>query len=229
MAQEFNQITSPVIQLNAKTLNSKLQDNLIAKAITLLEANDPEPALAFLESAVTNDKTNLYAHYLFSKVALNLGKIDLAFESSKSALERNVKDDRAQYYNRLLFVFATASLVQKNYDIAEQALQKAAVESEVNKDWLYFSYAQSMLGKLFQHKNNYDLAKEYFESALKYQELLQCPMGVAQTNLDLAEFYLVQDMPDLARSKILISESLIEEHRLTDAIRDLSATKSRLE
>ena len=53
-------------------------------------------------------------------------------------------------------------------------------------------------------------------------------MGVAQTNLDLAEFYIAQDKLDLAKSSIQISESLIEEHKLIDIENDLSAIKHRL-
>ncbi|WP_171041052.1 winged helix-turn-helix domain-containing protein [Pseudoalteromonas aurantia] len=228
LAQEFNQVTSPVTSINTESMDSKLRDSLIAKAISLLEENNPESALGFLQSALASDKANLYVHYLYSKVALNLGKIDLALESSKSALELNLEGDKAKYHNRLLFVFATASFIQKNYDIAEQTLQKAALESEMSKDWLYFSYTHSMLGKLHQYRSNYDDAKDYFDSALKYQELLKCPMGVAQTNLDLAEFYIVQDKIELAKSSIEISASLIKEHNLIDSKSDLSAIKSKL-
>ena len=228
LAQAFDQVTSPVASISTKSVDSKLRDSLIAKAISLLEKNDNESALGFLKSAVASDKTNLYAHYLYSKVALNQGEIDLALDSSKSALALVQEGDKAKYYNRLLFVFATASFIQKKYDAAEQALLKAALESEVSKDWLYFSYTQSMLGKLHQYKNNYDDAKRYFDSALTYQELLKCPMGLAQTNLDLAEFYIVQDKLEMAKSSIQISESLIKEHNLTDAKGDLSAIKSQL-
>ena len=229
LAQEFNQVTASTTVINLESIDSKLQDGLIAKAIRLLEVNDLESALPFLESAIVSDKTNLYAHYLFSKVALNLGKIDLALESSKSALALGLESNKAKYFNRLLFVFATASFIQKDYEVAEQSLKKAALESEESKDWLYFSYTQSMLGKLHQYSNNYNDAKSYFDSALKYQELLKCPMGVAQTNLDLAEFYITQDRLDLAKSSIKISETLIEEHNLTNIKNDLLVIKSKLD
>jgi len=229
LAQEFNQITSPTTSTNLRATDSKLQDSLIAKAIGLLEINDYESALAFLETAVASDKTNLYAHYLFSKVALTVGKFDLALKSSKSSLELNSARNSSRYYNRLLFIFASASLIQSHYDVAEKVLQEAAHESEKSKDWLYLSYAQSMLGKYHQYKNNYGDAKQYFESALKYQELLKCPMGIAQTNLDLAEFYIAQGMTDQAKANMQISESLIEEHHLTQAQEDLLVTKSKLE
>lgn len=229
LAQEFNKATSPMTSISTESMNSKLRDSLIAKAIRLLEENDPESALAFLESAVASDKANLYASYLYSKVALNLGKVDLALESSSSALAHVQGGDKVKYDNRLLFIFATASFIQKNYEVAEQSLQKAALESEESKDWLYFSYTQSMLGKLYQYRSNYDDAKRYFDSALKYQELLKCPMGVAQTNLDLAEFYIVQGRLDLAKSSFQISASLIEEYNLTDVKNDLSAIKDQLE
>ena len=201
----FDNLVAHKNSIEPEFINSKLHNELIAKAVQYLEKGDYQSAYAFLESATIHDKANVYAHYLSAKVAIISNKFDETLESSKTALKLINNGANQRYKNRLLFMYGAALLAKGNISNAKQLLQQAELASKANKDWLYLSYTQSMLGKVYQKNQDFSKAKLYFNSALQYQELLHCPMGVAQGHLDLAEFYLAQDQREKCREELFNS------------------------
>lgn len=229
LAKVFDNMLTPVLNIGSKYINSQLQDNLITKAIQFLEVNDYQSALAFLKSAIVADKTNIYAHYLLAKIASRIGEFEQALDSTQTALKLINNGANEQYKNRILFTHGSVLLAKGSVEVATDVLLAAEEASKLNKDWLYFSYSQSMLGKAHQIKRNFSKAKLYFTSALRYQELLQCPMGVAQSHLNLAEFYLAQHQKDNAIVNIKLAESLIEEQKLQQAVPILAYLKDKFD
>ena len=223
-----NGLTSST-SFDAEFRNSQLQQSLIAKAIQFLEVNDHHSALAFLKSAMVADKTNIYVHYLVAKVASRLGDIDQALDSTQTALKLLNNGNKKQYRNRLLYLHGSLLLSKGKVDLAEEILFEAEVALKASKDWLYYSYTQSMLGKMRQIQGEFDAAKNYFADALEYQELLQCPMGIAQGHLSLAELYLAQNQTDKAIESFQLAESLIKEQRLQQAEPVLAYVKGKFE
>lgn len=209
-----NSFLEPVSKIDTKFINNKLQNDLIAKAIQYLEVNDYPSAFTFLKSAIASDKTNIYAHYLLAKVASRLGDVEQVMQSTQAALTLINDGADQRYKNRLLYIHGIVLLAKGNIDLAEQILLEAEQTSKISKDWLYFSYAQSMLGKLHQVQNNFAKAQSYFASALQYQELLQCPMGIAQSYLDITELNLAQHHLDKATQSFQKAELLIRQQKL---------------
>lgn len=229
LARLFEQAIEPAKSIDSAFIDKQLQDNLIAKAIQFLEVNDYESALAFLNSASVADKTNIYVHYLIAKVASQLGHYEQALAATQTALKLSNNDDSEQYQNRLLYLHGTLLLIQRKVDLAEKVLIEAEALSKQNKDWLYYSYTHSILGKVHEVKGQYAKAKAYYNSALEYQELLQCPMGIAQSHLNLAEFYFTQQQTDVALKSMKIAETLIKEQKLQQAEPILAYIKAKLE
>lgn len=228
LASAFNGVLTPDTSIDSAFVNSQLQDNLIAKAIQFLEINDSESALAFLKSALIADKTNIYVHYLVAKVASGLGQYEQALDSTQTALKLINNGTNRQYWNRLLYTHGTLLLAKGNVSLAEQILVKAEASSKESKDWLYYSYSQSVLGKLHQIKGDLGIAETYYTSALEYQELLQCPMGIAQSHLNLVEYYLALHKTEMAMTSFQFAESLINDQKLTQAEPVLAYVKEKI-
>jgi nucleoid-associated protein YejK len=85
------------------------------------------------------------------------------------------------------------------------------------KDWLYYAYTQSMLGKLHQKQQRYDKAYALFSSALVYQELLNCPLGITQGHVDFAQYYLSKGDKEQAKQSAAKAKALVEEKNLSKA------------
>ena len=228
LAQVFEQPITNNSQIDTQALNEKFQNDLIIKAIQFLEIDDKKSALAFLETAVINDASNIFAQYLLSKVALESGNYQKALETINMALSYKHSPALARYKNRLLFYKGGALIMNKSLTAAEETLLAAEKLSKENKDWLYYSYSQSMLGKINQFKNEVDKADSYFMSALQYQEMLQCPMGIAQAHIDLADLYLFNKQRQKALASYQIAAALISEQQLSQAEPLLSPIKEKL-
>ena len=214
----FEETLDEKFTLQMNGFNKQLQNDLIAKAIQFLASNDNESALSFIESAVINDADNLMALYYLSKIAMNLNHIEKSLAAANKALTLQDSPDIKEYQHRLLYLQGSAFISIGKLVQANTQLQKAEEQAKAQKDWLYYAYSQSMLGKVNQLQGQYKLANQRFTSALEYQELLHCPMGVTQGYVDLAELYLIEGEFQKAQSHLNIAEKLVHEKNLKEAI-----------
>ncbi|WP_155693831.1 winged helix-turn-helix domain-containing protein [Psychrosphaera haliotis] len=217
LALIFNKTLLSDLNISEEFMNNKLQNDLLAKAIQFMAIDDYPSASTFLKSVITTDKTNIYAQYLLAKVAGTLGDLELALKSTEVALNLIKGGADPHYENRLLYIYGTLQLGKGNIELANQTLLKAKDASAVQKDWLYYSYSQSMLGKVNQFNGNYNKAESLFITALQYQEMLECPMGIAQSHLDMSELYLAQQQKNKAVVSFKIAEALINKQGLRKA------------
>ena len=217
LAAVFEQPVVAATNIDTQSINNKFQNDLITKAIQFLEIQDRRSALAFLESAVVNDGNNVFALYLLSKVALDIGDFQRTLDVVNVALTNKTSPALAQYKNRLMYLKGSALVVKRELIEAEQVLLQAEQGSKANRDWLYYSYSQSMLGKVSLLKKDFDSAYGYLSAALQYQEVLQCPMGVAQAHIDFADFYLLKNDKDKAMNNYQVAKKMIVEQKLKQA------------
>ena len=222
LASTFVQVLGEKIAISKASFNTQLQNELIAKAMQFLEADDNESALAFIESAVINDTDNIVALYFLAKINMELGKVDKSLEAANQALA--LADNKAlnEYKHRLYFLKGSALLSLGKLNEGETSLLSAEQVSKASKDWLYYAYTQSMLGKISQHQARFEDAYKRLNSALEYQELLKCPLGIAQGHLDLAEFHISNKNKQQAQKSFEIAKKLIDEKQLLQAVPLLS-------
>lgn len=203
------------LSLAQHSFTQQLQNELTAKAIQFLAVNDNNSALAFIESALVTDQNNITALYYLSTILMNLNEEGKALEALNKALTFELHQEYSQYQPRLLYLKGVALLNMGDIQNAELNLKAAEQKAKTNKDWLYYSYTQSILGKLRQHQGNYDLAFQRFNAAMNYQELLHCPMGIAQTHLDLTELYLENGDMIQAQKQFDLAKKLVVDKKLT--------------
>jgi len=224
----FEESSDENITFEAGVFGQQLQNDLIAKAIQFLEVNDFTSALSFVESAVINDPQNIIAHYFVVKINLELGNVDKALTAVNHALETISKEKLGKYEHRLLYFKGTALAGTGELLAARHTLSAAEQLAKENKDWLYYAYNQSMLGGLSLAHQQYDQAYQRYHSALGYQELLNCPMGIAQGHLDFADFYLRKGDVLSSIKSFNKAQSLVQKKNLKQVSAMLSAMEEKI-
>ena len=211
------------------TFDQQLQNDLIAKAMQFLEVDDLKSALSFVQSAVINDPDNVIASYLLVKINMELNNINEGLLAVDTALTKTNNESFSEYEHRLLYFKGAGLAAQGKLTQAENFLSKSQKLSKQNKDWLYYAYNQSILAKIKLAQKQHQPAYLLFQSALEYQELLNCPMGIAQGYLDFADYYLnTGDMP-LAKQHFNKAQSLVQSKKLKQVLPLLSEMRQRLE
>lgn len=214
LAGIFEEVYGEKVTDSARRFDSQLQNELVAKAMKFLEIDDYKSALTFIESALIDQPNNVAALYFSSKINLTLNNIPASLTAINTALALNDSQALEQYKHRLYYLKGVAQLSSRQWKEAEATLLDAEVQAKANKDWLYYAYSQSMLGKLWQFQQRFDDAYNRFNAALKYQELLNCPFGIAQGHLDLAELHLSNSNLTLAQNDFEIAKKLVEQRQL---------------
>jgi len=202
---------------DAGEFDQQLQNDLISKAVQFLEVDDYVSALTFINGAVINDPSNMTALYFLIKTKLSQNEIQGVLTASNKALALIAGGSDDQYESRLLYFKGMALLSTGELLLAEQNILAASKLARHKKDWLYYAYSQSMLGKISQMQQRYDIAYDLFRSALEYQELLNCPLGITQGHVDFAYYYLSKGEKVLAEQSAAKAMALIEEKKLIKA------------
>lgn len=220
----YSQIVSSIekvinrpLKYDETQLDKKLQNDLIAKAVQFMELDDLSSAATFVKSAVINEPDNMLALYLLTKINLEMGAIDEVLRTTTRALTLAATGAETTYKPRLLYFKGTALLSRGELKTAEQNLLAAHDTARNDKDWLYVAYSQSMLGKLNQMQQRYDNAFKMFSSAMEYQELLNCPLGITQAYVDFADLYLQKGEHDKAEQHLEKAKRLIRAKELSRA------------
>lgn len=236
LAQKFNghvKNTDGLAKLGAQVLgggqtqvDGKLQNELLIKAIQFIVKEDFDSSLAFIESAVINDSNDLMANYFLAKVNARLNMFERTIEVVNQSQKFQQHPDYLLYQPRLSYLKGSALLALGKLKHGQAVLTETEALAKNAQDWLYYSYTKSMLGKAKQLQGDHQGALKLFNEALKYQELLNCPMGVAQSHLDLAELYLANGEKDKANQSLRLADTMIQAKQLTPAIAILNHTKA---
>lgn len=196
----------------------QLQNDMISKAVQFMEVEDYVSALTFINGALINEPNNMTALYFLVKLKLILSEVEDLLAASDRALVLIEKGSDDEYKARLLYFKGIALLSLGELELAEQNILAASKLAQDEKDWLYYAYTQSMLGKLNQKQQRFDKAYELFNSALVYQELLNCPLGITQGHVDFAHYYLSKGDKEQAQQSIAKAKALVEGKNLTKAL-----------
>lgn len=218
IVKSLEQTLEENLAYDAGEFDRQLQNDLISKAVQFLEVEDYLSALTFINGALINDPNNMTALYFLVKVKLMLSEVEDLLAASDKALVLIEEGSDDEYKARLLYFKGIALLSLGKLALAEQNLLAASKLAKDEKDWLYYAYTQSMLGKLNQKQQRYDRAFELFSSALVYQELLNCPLGVTQGHVDFALYYLSTGNKIQAEKSAAKAKALIQEKKLTKAL-----------
>ncbi|CAH9059754.1 hypothetical protein PSECIP111951_02134 [Pseudoalteromonas holothuriae] len=217
LAKLFNHMQS-MTAAPLKQVNLQLQNELLANAMRFLESGDSDSALSFIESALLNQPNNILALYFSARINMELGNANEAMLSVDKALLELSENHLDGYKHRLQYLKAAALLSLGNIQEAENNLIQAQVLAKGSFDWLYYGYTHSILGLIRQHQLRFEQANQHFNLALQYQQILKCPMGIAQGYLDLAGLLFTQQKRQLGQEYLYAASKLIEEKQLTKVL-----------
>ena len=199
-------------QTNAQT---DIQQQLLATTIELVAKQQFAQALPLATSAATLAANEVFAHYVLAGIQLQLGEFAQAFVTTEHALTMQQASDYSQYVARLWYQKGVLLLQRGDFTAAEPTLQQASVLANQQKDWLYLAYSHAMLAQLKLAQQQYTAALPLLTAALQYQQILQCPIGIAQSELDLAGYLMLTDQPEHAKQKYQTSKALVQQKNLT--------------
>lgn len=196
-------------------INADFQSQLLANALELVAKQQFSTALPLAISVVTLDPTNIVAQYVLSGIQLQLGQFAAAFATAEHALTLQNAADYSQYVARLHYQKGILLLQRGDFIAAETTLLQASLLANQQKDWLYLAYSHAMLAQLKLAQQQYDAALPLLNAALQYQQMLHCPLGIAQSELDLAGYFMLTKQPEQAKLRYKASAELVQSKGLT--------------
>lgn len=208
-AQVSNKLSQPT------AASSDLHSHLLANALELVATQQFSTALPLATSAVTLDPTNIVAHYVLSDIQLQLGQFAAAFATTEQALTLQDAPGYSQYVARLWYQKGIVLMQRRDFIAAETTLQQASKLANQQKDWLYLAYSQAMLAQLKLAQQQFEQALPLLNAALQYQQILHCPQGIAQSELDLAAYLMLTNQPEQAKLRYKTSAELVQQKGLT--------------
>jgi len=213
LPQLAEQVASRLSQPTAA--NSDLHSHLLASVLELLATQQFSTALPLATSAVTLDPTNIIAHYLLANIQLQLEQFSQAFATTEQALTLLDAPGYSQYVARLWYQKGVLLLQRRDFIAAETALQQASKLANQQKDWLYLAYSHAMLAQLKLAQQQYEQALPLLNAALQYQQILHCPLGIAQSELDLAGYFMLTGQTEQAKQRYQASSDLVQQRGLS--------------
>lgn len=213
-AQVSNKLSQPTAA-SYDLHNHDLHSHLLANALELVATQQFSTALPLATSAVTLDPTNIVAHYLLANIQLQLGQFSEAFATTEQALSLQEAPGYSKYVARLWYQQGVLLLQRRDFIAAEATLQRASALANQQQDWLYLAYSHAMLAQLYIAQQQYTAALPLLNAALQYQQMLHCPLGVAQSELDLAAYLMLTNQPERAKLRYKTSAELVEQKGLT--------------
>ena len=205
--------------------DQQFQNDLLATALTFLAADELDSARSFIESALVNEPDHVFALYLLAGIHLQQQQPQNTLTLTKRALRligASTSPNASPYHARLLFLQGTARLQLGELTAAAPLLTEAAALTYRAQDWLYYAYSQAMAGNSALLQRDFATAYPLLSTALQYQQLLACPQGIAQSQLDLASYFLLTEQPEQAQQYLQQSKQLAARQGLVKLLPDIA-------
>lgn len=209
------------------SFEKQFNNTLMFNAMQLMAAGDIVSAASFLQSAIVAMPEQPDAYYWLARVRLLEGNLNDALASVNRLLSLDNSHSNDILVSRALYLKASALLASRDKN-AYAALNDAFNRARENEDWLYVAYSNAMLGHYYLSIDNAEQAKSHFSSAMTYQQMLNCPLGVTQGYLDWADYYLATGNTDQARLSLNKAEALIQNKGLSKALPLLKQKQQKL-
>ncbi|WP_181405260.1 transcriptional regulator [Aestuariibacter sp. GS-14] len=219
---QVNQTLRPV------NFEEQFRNTLIYNAMQLIAAADYVSAQSFLESAIITFPDAPEPRYWLARALYLQQASEDSLQVINEALNTLKSEESNRYYARLYYLKGSA-LLNLHQDDALLTLQHALTLAEKNNDWLYVAYTQSLIGHYYLQTQTPEQASGYFTEAMKYQQVLNCPMGIVQSHLDWADYYLaLQNKPEAMRA-LSDAKALASQRSLTQTLPLINAKSQKIQ
>lgn len=209
------------------SFEKQFNNTLMFNAMQLMAVGDITSAASFFQSAIVAMPEQPDAYYWLARVRLLEANLNDALESVNRLLSLDNIHRNDTLFSRARYLKASALLALEDEN-AYAALNDAFDSARENEDWLYVAYSNAMLGHYFLSIDNAEQAKSHFSSAMTYQQMLNCPLGVTQGYLDWADYYLAIGNTEQARMSLNKAEALIQSKGLSKAFPLLKQKQQKL-
>lgn len=208
MLQLFGELARP-----HRGASSLLTTTLTHRAMTLLAQGETQAAIPYLESAVLEHPEEPMQRFLLARSYLHLGQAESALPHIEAGLTALDALPPQPLRGRLLYLKGVA-LMANNLPAASHFLRAAQSQAEAQQDWLYHAYAKAMQGQVLIQQQHFSEAEPLLAESLRYQQLLNCPLGIVQGHLDYFDFYFAQGNTAKARAELQLAEQIVLERNL---------------
>ncbi|RUO48039.1 winged helix-turn-helix domain-containing protein [Pseudidiomarina donghaiensis] len=222
MLQLFGELTRP-----HRGASSLLTSTLTHRAMTLLAQGETQTAIPYLESAVLEHPEEPMQRFLLARTHLHLGQAESALPHIEAGLTALDALPPQPLRGRLLYLKGVA-LMGNNLPAASHFLGAAQEAAEAQQDWLYHAYAKAMQGQVLIQQQRFSDAEPLLAESLRYQQLLNCPLGIAQGHLDYFDFYFAQGNTEKAQEQLQLAEQMVLERNLVIVKQLIADYKNKL-
>ncbi len=222
MLQLFGELARP-----HRGTSTLLTTTLTHRAMTLLAKGETHAAIPYLESAVLEHPEEPMQRFLLARSYLQLSQAASALPHIEAGLTALDALPPQSLRGRLLYLKGVA-LMGNNLPAASHFLSAAQEAAEAQQDWLYHAYAKAMLGQVLIQQQRFSEAEPLLAESLRYQQLLNCPLGIVQGHLDYFDFYLAQGNTVKAQAELQIAEQVVRERDLVVVQKAIEEYKNKL-
>ena len=222
MLHLFGELTRP-----HRGASSLLTSTLTHRAMTLLAQGETPAAIPYLESAVLEHPEEPMQRFLLARTHLHLGQAESALPHIEAGLTALDALPPQALRGRLLYLKGVA-LMANNLPAASHFLRAAQSQAEEQQDWLYHAYAKAMQGQVLIQQQRFSDAEPLLAESLRYQQLLNCPLGIVQGHLDYFDFYFAQGNTAKAQAELQLAEQMVLERNLVIVKQLIADYKNKL-
>lgn len=222
MLQLFGELAHP-----NRGAPSLFTTTLTHRAMTLLAQGETQAAIPYLESAVLEPPEEPMQRFLLARSYLHLGQMESALPHIETGLTALDALPSQPLRGRLLYLKGVA-LMATNLPAANHFLGAAQSQAEEQQDWLYHAYAKAMQGQVLVQQQRFSDAEPLLAESLRYQQLLNCPLGIVQGHLDYFDFYFAQGNMAKAQEELQLAEQIALERNLVIVEKLIADYKNKL-
>ena len=215
------QLTSKITAYTDQSINeldkefiSEFGSEMLVRALDSKKEGDYLTASTLLESLIQLETNNIVARRLLADIYLRLRNASKAKQHIVNAIDLAKKQNSAEL-PKLYYYLGLIELIQDNIEPAFDLLIIANDYAVEKNDWLYLAFIAQLMGNIHVNKENFDLADASFKSALKYHDVIQCPIGTSNTLFQLNNLANIQGNKQLAEQYLNRASQIIHDRNLT--------------
>jgi predicted Zn-dependent protease len=228
LAQQLSTVLAGQSPAAEQGFDRQFQNDLLVTALSFLATDELDSARLFIESALVREPDHVFALYLLAGIHLQQTQAKKAVTVTERALSL-IGMKSSPYRARLLLLQGAARLQLGDLADAAPLLAEAAAHTYRDQDWLYYAYSQAMAGNSALLQRDYAKAYPLLTTAMQYQQLLACPQGIIQSQLDLASYFLLTDQLQQAEQYLQQSKRLASQQGLVKLLPDIAQLEHALQ
>lgn len=212
LVQNLSNYTGLQTSKETSNADSEFNNELLARALTFLDKKLPDQAIDLLSSVIALEPANKIAYQLIAEAYIQNHQPIGAEKILLSFFDRNVEQKKDS--PRLYYWLAQAQFDQGKKEEAFVNLDKAQDVVKHQNDWLYLAYVAELRGQILSQDQKDVEAETAYKEALNYHSVIQCPIGIANIQLQLVNLYNKQTRYSEAKNFLNQASYLIETHHL---------------